>query len=78
MGVRPTAEGFDLLIEALDAHQTAPGVSGPPYDPNTSVQEYYHPNPLAANDGYENQLAFYMDGPGQTTIQSWGENMYGY
>lgn len=83
VGVRQT-DGLGLLIEAFDTHQGG-GMAGPagqPYDPSMAGQhaEYYHHQGagLPGNDGYENELQFYMDGA--PNMQNWVGNggMYGY
>lgn len=92
-GQRQTTDGLGLLLEAFDTHQTAagpvPGPSAPPpppppvtaYDPHTSAQQYYAQPALAMNDGYENELGYYMsDGVAPTMQHSWAGtgDMYGY
>ncbi|KAK4125029.1 hypothetical protein N657DRAFT_570301 [Parathielavia appendiculata] len=90
-GPRPTTDGLGLLIEAFDTHQTAAApvapvtTSAPPpgtaYDPHTAPQQYYPQPPLAANDGYEHELGYYMsDGVPPAMQQSWAGagDMYGY
>jgi hypothetical protein len=96
-GARPTTDGLGLLIEAFDARQSAAapvqGVQGVPgnnnappppgaaYDPHATPQQYYPQPALAVNDGYENELGYYMsDGVPPAMQQSWagGGDMYGY
>lgn len=86
---RPTTDGLGLLLEAFDTHQgganmAATGTgSDQPYDPNAAVtQAGYYGQPgtaMPGNDGYENELQFYIDGA--PTVQGWvpgGPGMYGY
>ena len=84
VGARPTTDGLGLLIEAFDTHQgggAMGGSSGPAYDPSMAGQHEYYPHQgtgLAGNDGYENELQFYIDGA--PNMQNWVGNggMYGY
>lgn len=89
LGGRPTTDGLGLLLEAFDTHQgganvaTAATGSDQPYDPNAAAtQAGYYGQPgtaMPGNDGYENELQFYIDGA--PTVQGWvqsGPGMYGY
>ncbi|KAK0733686.1 hypothetical protein B0T26DRAFT_631339 [Lasiosphaeria miniovina] len=71
-------DGLGLLIEAFDTHQT--GLPDPRYDPQTAAQDYYPQTGLAVNDGYENELGYYMSDGVPATMQNWvsGSGMYGY
>ncbi|KAK0729701.1 hypothetical protein B0H67DRAFT_559408 [Lasiosphaeris hirsuta] len=53
---------------------------GPPYDPHAVSQEYYQQTALVMNDGYENELGYYMSDGVSSVMQNWvsGGNMYGY
>lgn len=87
LGARQTTDGLGLLLEAFDTHQGAAAAAGAdqPYDPNAVVtQAGYYGQPgaaaMAGNDGYENELQFYIDGPA-APVQGWmtgGPGMYGY
>jgi hypothetical protein len=82
MNARRPPDNLSLLIEAFDTHQTAGALgtptgqqSGPqPYDPHAPPQGYYHPSTLGP-DGYENQLAYYLEDSVPATvatgIQNW-------
>lgn len=92
LGERPAADGLGLLLEAFDSHQAGANVAaagaGQPYDPNAAAaQAGYYNQPgqpgtaVPGNDGYENELQFYIDGV--PTVQGWigaggGAGMYGY
>lgn len=89
LGARPTTDGLGLLLEAFDTHQgganmaAAANGSDQTYDPNAVANQagYYGQSGAAipGNDGYENELQFYIDGA--PTVPSWvpgGPNMYGY
>lgn len=89
LGARPTTDGLGLLLEAFDTHQGGASMaaaatgSDQTYDPNAVANQagYYGQSGAAipGNDGYENELQFYIDGA--PTVQSWvsgGPNMYGY
>lgn len=88
LSARPTTDGLGLLLEAFDTHQgsanmaAAAAGSEQPYDPSVvTTQAGYYGQPGAAlpgNDGYENELQFYM---GADTVQGWvpgAPGMYGY
>lgn len=77
MNARRPPDNLSLLIEAFDTTTpgglgTGPGQQpGPqPYDPHAPPQPYYHP------DGYENQLAYYLEDSVPLTVpagmQPWG------
>lgn len=85
LGDRPATDGLGLLLEAFDSHQganmAAPGGQG--YDPNLAAnQAGYYGQPgtaMPGNDGYENELQFYIDGA--PSVHGWvgtGAGMYGY
>lgn len=89
LGSRPTTDGLGLLLEAFDTHQGSANMtaaateSDQPYDPNAAATQagYYGQSGAAmpGNDGYENELQFYIDGA--PTVQGWvpgGPGMYGY
>lgn len=86
LGARPTTDGLGLLLEAFDTHQGANMAAAgneQPYDPNVAAtQAGYYGQPgatMPGNDGYENELQFYIDGA--PTVQGWvpgGPGMYGY
>lgn len=89
LGARQTTDGLGLLLEAFDTHQGAAATAGgdQPYDPNVVVTQAggYYGQPGAAampgNDGYENELQFYIDGPAAPNVQGWmagGPGVYGY
>lgn len=86
-------EAFDARQSAAAAVQGVQGVQGVPgnnnappppgaaYDPHATPQQYYPQSALAVNDGYENELGYYMsDGVPPAMQQSWagGGDMYGY
>ncbi|KAI7784670.1 hypothetical protein LA080_009607 [Diaporthe eres] len=69
LGDRPATDGLGLLLEAFDSHQganMAAAGAGQPYDPNLAAnQAGYYGQPgtaMPGNDGYENELQFYIDG----------------
>ncbi|KAL8338559.1 hypothetical protein RB598_007076 [Gaeumannomyces tritici] len=80
--------GLDLLIEASYTHHQ-PGAVNPPAPPYSAMGPPQAPQPpppeaaivdyYAQNDGYENELQFYIDGA-PNNIQVWvpTESMYGY
>ncbi|ROW10394.1 hypothetical protein VMCG_01645 [Cytospora schulzeri] len=93
LGERPAADGLGLLLEAFDSHQAGANMAatgtGQPYDANVAAtQAGYYGQPgtaMPGNDGYENELQFYIDGA--PTVQGWvgtgagagaGPGMYGY
>lgn len=87
LGDRPTTtDGLGLLLEAFDSHQganMAAAGAGQAYDPNLAAsQAGYYGQPgtaMPGNDGYENELQFYIDGA--PTVHGWvgtGAGMYGY
>lgn len=86
LGARPTTDGLGLLLEAFDTHQGANMAAAgheQPYDPNVAVNQagYYGQAgaQIPGNDGYENELQFYIDGA--PTVQAWvpgASGMYGY
>lgn len=86
IGARPTTDGLGLLLEAFDTHQGANMAAAgheQPYDPNVAANQagYYGQAgaQMPGNDGYENELQFYIDGA--PTVQAWvpgGSGMYGY
>lgn len=93
LGERPAADGLGLLLEAFDSHQAGTNMAatgaGQPYDANVAATQagYYGPpgTAMPGNDGYENELQFYIDGA--PTVQGWvgtsagagnGPGMYGY
>ncbi|KAK3394123.1 hypothetical protein B0H63DRAFT_36844 [Podospora didyma] len=85
MSGRQSTDGLGLLIEAFDTHQTGavpPGAGGPgpAYDPHSAPHEYYPQPGLPMNDGYENELGYYMSDGVPPTMQNWvgGGGMYGY
>jgi len=72
---RPPTNNLDLLVAAFDTQR---GVTMPPPAAGHITPEEYYGNPhlTATNDGYENELQFYIDG-GQNLPQSvWGGGMY--
>jgi hypothetical protein len=81
MGARQSTDGLGLLIEAFDTSQqgnmapSGPGSAGQQYNPHAGPppQEYYPQAPLAINDGYENELRYYM-ADDMPTIQTWAGN----
>lgn len=85
-GARPTTDGLGLLLEAFDTHQGANMAAAgqeQPYDPNAAANQagYYGQAgaQIPGNDGYENELQFYIDGA--PSVQAWvpgGSGMYGY
>lgn len=87
---RQTTDGLGLLLEAFDTHQGAAGMAAAagdqPYDPSVVGTQggYYGPTgAVLANDGYENELQFYIDGAGAPNVTAWipgagGPGMYGY
>ncbi|KAL2280342.1 hypothetical protein FJTKL_12591 [Diaporthe vaccinii] len=86
LGDRPATDGLGLLLEAFDSHQganMAAAGAGQPYDPNLAAnQAGYYGQPgtaMPGNDGYENELQFYIDGA--PSVHGWvgtGAGMYGY
>jgi len=87
LGSRPATDGLGLLIEAFDTHQSGGTiVTRGPADQGQGPAallghqpEYYAQPGVAGNDGYENELQFYIDGP--PNMQGWvgnGGGMYGY
>lgn len=88
LGGRQTTDGLGLLLEAFDTHQGAAGMSAAggdqPYDPSavaTQVGYYGQASATPGNDGYENELQFYIDGAGAPNVTAWvpgGPGMYGY
>lgn len=89
LGGRQTTDGLGLLLEAFDTHQGAQGMTAgdQPYDPSVvgNPGGYYGPTGAAmpGNDGYENELQFYIDGAGAPNVTAWipggpGAGMYGY
>lgn len=89
LSARPTTDGLGLLLEAFDTHQGGANVaaaatgSDQPYDPSAAAGQagYYGQSGTAmpGNDGYENELQFYIDGA--PTVPGWvqgGPGMYGY
>lgn len=93
LGERPAADGLGLLLEAFDSHQAGANMAatgvGQPYDANVvATQPGYYGQPgtaMPGNDGYENELQFYIDGA--PTVQGWvgngaaagpGPGMYSY
>ncbi|KAK0723867.1 hypothetical protein B0T21DRAFT_44879 [Apiosordaria backusii] len=45
--------------------------AGAPYDPRTAPQSYYPYHGLPMNDGYENELGYYMSDGVPSTMQNW-------
>lgn len=87
LGGRQTTDGLGLLLEAFDTHQGAAGMAGAgdqPYDPSAVATQVGYYGPTGAtpgNDGYENELQFYIDGAGAPNVTAWvpgGPGMYGY
>ncbi|KAL1859738.1 hypothetical protein Daus18300_009460 [Diaporthe australafricana] len=86
LGERTATDGLGLLLEAFDSHQganMAAAGAGQQYDPNLAAsQAGYYGQPgtaMPGNDGYENELQFYIDGA--PTVHGWvgtGAGMYGY
>lgn len=86
LGDRPATDGLGLLLEAFDSHQganMAAAGAGQAYDPSLAAnQAGYYGQPgtaMPGNDGYENELQFYIDGA--PTVHGWvgtGAGMYGY
>lgn len=87
LGDRPATDGLGLLLEAFDSHHgasMAAAGAGQPYDPSLAAsQAGYYGQPgtaMPGNDGYENELQFYIDG-GAQSVHGWvgtGAGMYGY
>lgn len=86
LGARPTTDGLGLLLEAFDTHQganLAAAAQEQAYDPNVAVHQAgsygQAGTQIPGNDGYENELQFYIDGA--PIVQAWvpgGSGMYGY
>lgn len=83
LGERPAADGLGLLLEAFDSHQAGANMAatggGQPYDASVAAtQAGYYGQPgtaMPGNDGYENELQFYIDGA--PTVQGWVGNSAG-
>jgi hypothetical protein len=87
-------EAFDTHHQAAGVPRPAPlppssaggpGSAGPTYDPHGPLpppapHDYYPQPALPTNDGYENELGYYMSDGAPTTMQNWagGGTMYGY
>lgn len=86
IGGRQTTDGLGLLLEAFDTHTGQMTAGDQPYDPSAigNPGGYYGPTGagIPGNDGYENELQFYIDGAGAPN-PVWipggaGPGMYGY
>jgi hypothetical protein len=68
-------------VQGVPGNNSAPPPPGAAYDPHATPQQYYPQPALAVNDGYENELGYYMsDGVPPAMQQNWagGGDMYGY
>lgn len=86
LGARQTTDGLGLLLEAFDTHQgsanmAAAGAESYEVSAVANQAGYYGQAgaSMPGNDGYENELQFYIDGA--PTVPAWvpgGPGMYGY
>lgn len=87
LGGRQTTDGLGLLLEAFDTHQGGANLAAAggadSYEVNSVANQagYYGQagTSMPGNDGYENELQFYIDGA--PTVPAWvpgGPGMYGY